>query len=447
MLQRCKSSLFLTCFLTLVLKQTAFASTEPSPDVLAFKKTWTSAALKLQREMDLNAPLTEATFLATHNSYNSSVYTIPYVRYIDPNQQLSLYDQLDMGARSIEIDTHWAMNNKFSKSILLCHGTSNHTGCSAFDRDVTEGLAEIRDWLRANPKEVILIYIERHLDGHEPRLAAAFHLYFRDLVFKPETLAPNKDKKTCMSLPGNISKADILKAGKQVILVAKGCDNEFEEQDVFKENWNNDIFAGIGDVPTEKNSFMDDKIELFTPYPDCGRANIFYPDVNHTSLWRVFEDRTRLSNIIYKTKPILDDDMRALMRCGTNWATMDMLSASDTRLTAAVWSWAANYPVAGDGACAFYEKESGIKNATCEKRMAAYACKEEKTHEIKAVLASGAWAQGEAMCQALAGKTWHFGTPVNGLQMTLLTKSLTPDATTVWLNYQADEAGQWAVKG
>src|SRR5947208_16682357 len=84
-------------------------------DIETFKHSWTAAALKLQREIDLNAPLNVATFLATHNSYNSKSYQIPFVRYIDPNQNLSIYDQLEIGVRSIELDAHWSLTQDFKK--------------------------------------------------------------------------------------------------------------------------------------------------------------------------------------------------------------------------------------------------------------------------------------------------------------------------------------------
>src|SRR3990167_11298028 len=90
----------------------------------SYASTWIEKALKLQREIDLNAPLNEATFIGTHNSYNSKFYANP-VRYIDPNQLLSITDQLETGIRSLEFDVHWTTNKNLLKDLLLCHAGSN----------------------------------------------------------------------------------------------------------------------------------------------------------------------------------------------------------------------------------------------------------------------------------------------------------------------------------
>jgi hypothetical protein len=93
------------------------------------KEKWVQEALKLQREIDLYAPLNEATFIGTHNSYNSKSYALRILRYIDPNQLLSINDQLNAGVRSLEFDVHWTRNEYLSKDMLLCHAPASHIGC------------------------------------------------------------------------------------------------------------------------------------------------------------------------------------------------------------------------------------------------------------------------------------------------------------------------------
>src|SRR5258707_15135322 len=105
-----------------------------SQAVQDFKRSWVAKALMLQRDIDMNVPLNQSTFLATHNSENSISYQIPFVRYIDPNQILSIYDQLEMGIRNIELDVHWYTSINFKKDILLSHALESHLGCSIFDR-------------------------------------------------------------------------------------------------------------------------------------------------------------------------------------------------------------------------------------------------------------------------------------------------------------------------
>ena len=438
--------------LPILLACSAHTSALANSDIDKFKQSWTAKGMQLQRTIDINTPLNQATFVGTHNSYNAKAYQIPFVRYVDPNQWLSLYDQLEMGVRSIEMDAHWTYKKNFSQDILLCHGLSSHLGCGPFDREFEDGLKEVRDWLKANPNEVIILYIERHLDGHEPRLAAELENYLGPYLYHPSTLRPATSNPTsCVSLPGTLTKADVLKAGKQILVVAKGCDGDnpkYAETDKFKQIWNNDVFAGMGNIPHEEFSFIDSTVGDFTSFPDCGRQKIFFNDTNHTTPWRIFEDLTILSNIESAPNKVTVDKMHELMHCGINLPTMDLLTANDDRLAATIWSWSPNYPQADKGQCAFYQGGASIENAACEQVMAGFACRDEHTGDIKAIKQPGTWKDGENFCQSFAGKTWHFSMPVNGLQMSYLKNGASvAGIANVWLNYSVDKQGNWTVNG
>lgn len=425
-------------FLFYFLIHHAFALSNHSP--------WIEKALKLQREIDLHAPFNETTFIGTHNSYNSKFYADPF-RYVDPNQVLSITDQLELGIRSIEFDVHWTTNKDLIKDLLLCHGNTHHLGCSLFDRKVEEGLIELRDWLSANPHEIVLLYIDRYLDRHEPRLASLLDRYLGNFLYPPRLLRKPLDEKSCIAIPSHLTKADILKAGKQLIIVAKNCDGRYphyEEQDKFKYSWNDYVFAGMGDIPTKPYTFIDANISYFTPYPDCGREKIVYPDMNHTSLWRIYETRTL--NGGPDQKKLDKDAMRELMRCGINWPAMDKLEKGDERLIATIWSWAPSYPKEGQGRCAIYKKDEGFKNTSCDQTKAGFACLDSRSREIKAISMIGAWSSGESTCQMLAGKNWHFAVPVNGHQLDQLKISMnTALLQEVWLNYAVDKQDKWEV--
>lgn len=434
--------------LALSLTSLAFADND-SQQIEAFKHSWTAKALKLQSEIDFNVPLNQATIIGTHNSYNSKAYEIPFVRYVDPNHLLSLYNQLEMGVRSLELDAHWTLSTGFQKDILLCHAKANHIGCGVFDRKFYEGLEEIRDWLKANPNEVILIYIERHLDGHEPRLASELEQYLGDFLYRPtQVRKPDAEPKSCVSIPSTLTKADVLKAGKQLMIVVKDCDGtnpNYQETDTYPQVWNDTVFAGIGNISTNNFTFIDTLIGDITPFPDCGRSTEFSPDVGHTSMWRVYEDRTMLTSVIHPGKKLLDDDMRMLQQCDINWPTMDMLDIADSRLTAAIWSWAENYPRDSNGNCAIYKMDAGIENVSCEQTEPSVACQEEDTHEWKSINASGTWKDANNACQQL-GNTWHFAMPINGTQMRYLKENMSSNGINeLWLNYAMNEQGKWDV--
>lgn len=428
-------------FLFLLMPFLVYATTQD--DIEKFKNSWTAKALKLQRDIDLNAPLNQATFLGTHNSENSASYAIPLVRYVDPNQMLSIYDQLEMGVRSIELDVHWFWGRHGEKDILLCHALDDHLGCSFDDRPVSEGLTEIQNWLAANPNEILILYFDRALDGHEPRLTSYLETYLGSFIFKPSMI--RKDT-SCLSLPTTLTKATILNAGKQLLIVTKDCDGSnpaYEEQDQFKLLWNDYVFAGIGSEPPDAYTILDTTIDDdFKPYPECANEPVFTQDPAHDNVWRIFEDRTQLANIGTKTRKIQADDMRELMRCGINMPTLDMLTVDDDRLPAAVWSWATDFPKENQGDCAFYQLNEGIKNTFCSTDFQAFAC-ENQQHQLTLSLHSGFWSDGEARCQLL-GNEWHFSMPMNGNRMQVLKEMVAShDLLDVAINYAKNSTGSW----
>src|SRR5690606_32555303 len=205
-----------------------------------YRASWEQQALKLQRNLDLGEPLGRNNIQKTHNSYNSSAYA-SLGSYHDPNQQYSLVDQLDMGIRALELDVHYTTASSFSKELLLCHGQASHIGCSSFDRPFEDGLKEIATWLGqpVNRQEVIILYLQEHVDGQYDRAVEQLNRQMGDLIYKPQG---------CQNLPMNISRADVLDAGKQVLLIGGNCGNA---------NWANRVF-NYG-YPTGNGSFQ--------PYP------------------------------------------------------------------------------------------------------------------------------------------------------------------------------------
>ena len=70
-------------------------------------------------------PLRDAPWIGTHNSFNSATEMGPTLSDSDPNQQLSLVDQLRLDVRSLELDVHWFLNRP-----VVCHADGDFTGCS-----------------------------------------------------------------------------------------------------------------------------------------------------------------------------------------------------------------------------------------------------------------------------------------------------------------------------
>ena len=151
----------------------------------------------------------------THNSYNSDAYHHLF-RYHDRQQRLTIFDQLQSGARFIELDAHWTFSVKgFRQDLLLCHGSSKfnwlpfHWGCSPFDLPLEEALFEVSKWLKEHPKALIILYIEDHSEGQ--------HQYLYELLEKTGLLEKIYASDGCRDIPDELSKHDVMAVGKQIV--------------------------------------------------------------------------------------------------------------------------------------------------------------------------------------------------------------------------------------
>lgn len=389
--------------------------------VAEFKESRIYKILALQRIIDQKAPLNQATFFGTHNSYNSKAYRIPFIRYMDPNQELSISEQLELGIRSIELDAHWFYSSPLKKDILLCHGFSNHLGCSLFDRPLKSALQEIAAWLKDHKNEVVLLYIERHLDGQDARLADLLHAYLGPYIFTPR-MAQQKPLNT-------LTKATLIKAGKSLLIISQGSSQSFGHSDL-----NDYVFI-------DPTIFIDANLGDISSL-DCSNRSL-YQDKTHQSLWRIYEDRTLYRKITSPMPLLTPKKLQALLGCKINWIALDKINRNDPRLSALIWSWVAPYPQAKAGRCAAYQNQQGIINKPCTESLNAFVC-QASNGNFKIVKQQGIWQDGEKNCQRYAGKAWHFATPINAGQMKLLHDlAKKSDISCAWLNYSQTINGDW----
>lgn len=390
-----------------------------NPQVDSYRQSWEYRALSLQRLLDLGSPLASASFLHAHNAYNSKHYQ-NLGSYWDPNQQLSLAEQLDLGIRGIELDVHYSLGNAFSKELLLCHGQDNHTGCSPFDRRFKDGLAEIGTWLRqpANRQEVLLLYIEDHMDGQYDRALSELNAQIGDLVYRPGS---------CQSLPMNLTRATVLNAGKQVLIVGGNCSHG---------NWAASVY-NYG-YPTDNDSFQ--------AYPAC-RTNNYNTAFIQSNLVRIYEDGTELSKLFGNPPPaITAQRMTELTRCGIGLIGLDHIQAFDSRLAAHIWSWGRDEPnnYAGTEHCAQQRADGRFNDIDCQ-RQAPFACRN-TAGDWRLTNSPGPWSQGKAMCQAEFGSDYRFAVPKNGYQnLQLMQHKLNIGREVeVWLAYSdLQQESQW----
>ncbi|MFP5254857.1 MAG: hypothetical protein ACLGI8_03295, partial [Acidimicrobiia bacterium] len=196
----------------------------------AYERGWVARALDLQRDLDLDVPLTESLILHTHNSGNSAAYD-PSLTINDANQVLSVTDQLRLGIRGLELDLHWTPNpagrpEDGFRAVVQCHGQSEatpagsvHPGCSV-DRTLDDHLVELAAWFERPEAEgeLVVLYLENQLDEDPAAHAAAVASLERRLgalLVRPEAGSG------CQPLPLDRTKRELLADGQ--VLLTGNC--------------------------------------------------------------------------------------------------------------------------------------------------------------------------------------------------------------------------------
>ena len=155
--------------------------------------------LALQHQLDYDAPFAYATFVGTHNSFNSSAYKggLGVSLYPFPNQKETMTTQLDKGARALSLDIH-----ELGGDIILCHAIDDIL-CASTDRLLTLGLNEISAWMNANTDAVVIIDIQDELNSNSERTSALSDIMNSDLagmIYRPTDHYDNNSG-TCRFLP------------------------------------------------------------------------------------------------------------------------------------------------------------------------------------------------------------------------------------------------------
>lgn len=388
-------------------------------------KAWEFKAMAIQREVDKDVPLAEATFLMTHNSYNAKDYQTA-IRYLDPNQHYNIVKQLMVGVRALELDI-WDTGGR----LRLCHGGV----CSATDRYFTQGLEEVADWftLPSSRDEVIIIYLEDHMDSTDDYAQAISEINSRigSLVYRPAN-----GGNSCEGIPMNISKQDVLNAGKNIILMSD------DEACSATQDWKSWVYGGVGD---SLNGFVTgsqgSKLNQGTA---CSGGKGFTRNTYNTYLVRYFEDRTILgaahANATGNPQEHLNAaDVEAVLKCGANLPGLDHLGyEGGNRFTATVWSWDVNEPNnhAGNQDCAVSWANGRWDDAFCTD-VHRFACHNPATRQWAVSASSGAWNRdtADAACASL-GAGYQFSVPYNSYENEQLKAAKSAAGVThVWLNF------------
>jgi hypothetical protein len=113
---------------------------------------WTTWALNNQRnDLALDEPINWVMLLGAHNSYSN--HADGYFAVTIKNQHYSLSDQLRLGVRRVEWDTHIAGAQDWMR---LSHALDT-VGCCATDRFYYSAVKELQTWLSRNPGEFVIV--------------------------------------------------------------------------------------------------------------------------------------------------------------------------------------------------------------------------------------------------------------------------------------------------
>jgi hypothetical protein len=319
----------------------------------AYEHSWLHRTLAFQYRLGNSLPLRNANWIGTHNSFNSA--SEPFTPSgMDANQQLSLTDQLRLDVRSLEVDAHyvptpWAGG---AKAPVACHGRGEdefHAGCTT-ERLLADRLQEIATWLDAHPRQVLLLYIEDHLEsveGHDAG-AAVVQQVLGERIYKPTGSG-------CTQMPLDLTRKDVLAAQRQVVILGScGQGTAWPK-------------LSFGDSERAANEGGDE--EAFKPYPTCDpkRSQVFFD----AHFIRYYEDSTGLSAGVdfaggeAPSTGITPDRAASMIRCGVDLFGFDQLLPDDGRLAALAWSWADDEPAADGGSCTVERADARFHGERC----------------------------------------------------------------------------------
>lgn len=338
----------------------------------AYRSSWLHRAAALQFALGDSVPLRDAQWLGTHNSFNANAngFTLSHT---DSNQQLSLTQQLDGDIRSIELDLHFVpgvtAGGAGSRVLRVCHARGAdqaHAGCTT-EPLFADVLPEIRAWLRANPTQVILLYLEDQIG--DPAGYAQATAALGDLVYHPQPARAQG----CTELPLTLTRAQVLAAGKQVLAVGNCV-----------AGWSGSVY-GWNQAHTEAGNTSE-----YQAYPTCN------PKDDTSKLVRYFEDSTWLSAAVaptetpagYRARSLTPQKVATMTRCGVELFGFDQFDPEDGRVAASIWSWAPD-ELPAPGACTAQEPDGRWHLGSCRRVLPA-ACRTDTGWALTSPVAAAA---------------------------------------------------------
>lgn len=388
-------------------------------------------ALTYQRNLTYAHSLCYAELPATHNSattlargygnrdqlFNKVFNASEPNTYMRTNNQfLTVTDQLNIGARFIELDVHYFAGtlrsghcSKISSSILtdlagalesevktLVDGSSSSSsnssvewnsalmGClpslsgirSELMRLHNETLSEVTTWVKNNPNDLIVLYSEIGTELYTysklDALLELFTTYFGDLVFTPS------DLETMGGSWSNFTLSDLIAKGKRVILVATP---EANDQMFYMRS----LCDGWADVPSSRVStdgtFWGQTMNAGSIVRAFSSA-LHYGTMSESGLGGDTTTGTAAqpSEVDASTLPVFVD-------AGVNILAPDGLDG--TTMAAMIWSWASREPTTGDSVAAISATDGRWYGSTSTSGISFVACVSSSNRTSWSVVSQG----------------------------------------------------------
>ena len=385
---------------------------------------WSQNALNYQYNLQKHTPLIHSNIIGTHNSYSSNAYTMELYE----NQNLSITQQLEQGSRVLELDL-WRNTDVEYVSVILCHngGRCDIGAGGIFEPFLPDdfiyldtALVEIANWAKKNRDQVIIIKLEDQMGDEEYHyFVEALQRTVGEIVYRPDRTSRSQ---SCESFPSELSAADMLDAGAQIIFTgyAGASCNDIARSWVFKSTNAERDSGGYKNYGHE--------------YRACS--------IHSDSSYALFFDSAAEGDPS-GSGVMPDTAVRPLMKCGGTVFGFDWLKLNDNRIAEAVWSWAPNQPDnAGNEDCAL-SQNGRFNDADCDADYA-FSCSD-NAGNWKITQKTGSWSRGQSVCQSEFGADFNFDVPRTSRQNQLAeTAKVAAGKASYWLNYSDRKIeGEW----
>ena len=408
---------------------TAQAAANPSEDQIR--------RLQLQHVLDYNAPLYDATFIGTHNSFSSRKYYLTFV-----NQQVDLKTQLDNGARALNFDLKKYKDDPGGR-IFLCHGTcvarANKDDYPFGLLSFENAMWDVAEWLIGHGDEMLIIVLESSLGNGKDESARLYTEALAEIrkvlgdqavvqgqsvpnrVYAPKDYSGANSK--CRELPlQDLTKQTIVNSGRSALFMTRGCALDTEHA------WNDWVWQVPVSVQKEK---VRDPVHMKQPL--------------RTKVSWTFSPEDRCKECVPTRHEIDGSTFANLLSQGSAVLGLDKF-VTENRHEDLIWSWLPGEPgnSSGNKGCAVQTASGRWSSRDCAGNYH-HACENSRQpgsveEQWKVSTSAGLWSDGPKSCTKL-GSDWRFSVPINARQNAIL-KSMS-SGKDLWLNYASDEMGQW----